>query len=98
VFKFIKFTCPECGSNKLDEVCLGATVYCGIKEISLYDSGEIYLSYNENDEYWDNVQEVEYSCAACGFLLEGIHDLESLKDWLLKNQDVLFRAHIHKWE
>ena len=58
-----EFTCPKCGSHRLEEVMTNVTIYSPIKSYSIED-GEIDFEYgNQNNE--DGAVE-RYQCMDCG--------------------------------
>ena len=80
----MKFTCPECNHNKLEEVLSDVTV---ISEISSIDeNGEV--EYGKQTNCDGSI--CRYECKACGFILLDdeklpIVDVEGLVEWLKYN-------------
>ena len=79
--KKIEFTCPECGSHRLDEVKTGVTIkraVTSITEPSFIDCGEPRIA-NHHVDY--------YQCASCDFFVRNeqgkvLYDGKSLIQWI----------------
>jgi len=62
------FTCPKCGSHRLEEVMTGVTVTSSV--ISVRDGGDIEYGLQSNED-----GEVDcYQCMDCGLAIEGVID------------------------
>jgi len=80
----LKFICPICGNERLEEVCTGATLS---HTVEVYRGGEN-AEYSEteiHEAYTDRFQ-----CEECGYVL--YHDngsvvktLEDASEWILDN-------------
>ena len=82
--KRLKFKCPKCSSNRLEEVMGNCTVSSAIKEIC--SDGDI--EYGDQSTEYGEVD--RYQCLECGFVLKDengnkIDGVEKLVEWLNNN-------------
>ena len=87
----MKFKCPKCESNRLEEIADGATVSTEILDIE--DGGSINYGEPSVDEAYTD----RYQCLNCGWVLpvsaNHTPDSEELFQWLEENNMVVFRYH-----
>jgi len=79
----MKFVCPDCGKEVLEEVMDGVVVYSSITSISECGDHE----YDTKHRVYENGDSVHYQCMNCGFILktkngEDICTCEDLVSWL----------------
>ena len=83
----VKFKCPICEGNCLEEVMINVTTTSFVNDISIED-GVVNCDY-DNIGHEDG--EVDrYQCSVCGFALkingDTVNDLEGLAKWFKENQ------------
>ena len=80
----LKFKCPKCGGDRLDEICTGVIQASEITDIDVENA---ILDYGETS--YDGGELSHYQCLKCSYVLEDngvtIEDVEDLIDWLKKN-------------
>lgn len=77
----MKFKCPECDSNQLEEVMIDVVQSSIISEID----SEGYVDYENTST--DGGEVDRYQCSKCGHLIKNeiggkINDVEELAEWL----------------
>jgi predicted nucleic-acid-binding Zn-ribbon protein len=72
----INFTCPECGSAKLEQVMVDVTVASEVLDVDEDGNVEYGEQTNEDGEV------LHYICAHCGLGIPGVHDGEALREYL----------------
>ena len=88
----LKFSCPKCSGQRLEEVTKGVTVYHQINTIHYSEETGIALDYSEDDGEDGYVH--SFQCMACGYTLEDkdgfvIKDYNALVKWLRHPTDYL---------
>jgi len=72
----INFICPECGRAKLEEVMVDVTVASEVLDVDEDGNVEYGEQTNEDGEV------LHYICAYCGLGIPGVHDGETLREYL----------------
>jgi hypothetical protein len=81
--KVLKFKCPACDSNELEEVMTNVTQYSSISIIEEGENGVVAIDYANNN--CEDGEVDHYQCMGCGYILTGVHDEIDLAEWLKKN-------------
>lgn len=73
----LKFKCPECGGDKLEEVVYDALVHLPVERIE----NEYEISYDYPEIQDGRID--RYQCNCCGYIIEATNS-EDLYEWLSK--------------
>lgn len=89
--EYLKFTCPKCGKNDLEEVMVGVTVFNSIKTISYDEHGEL-IDWGDCDHEDGSID--RFQCEECGYTIEDkdgmlIRHYDELIEWLKNPVDYL---------
>lgn len=101
--KKVEFTCPECGSHRLEEIMDGVSVVSEITHVGI-DRGDdgiavADLVYGKQTNEGGQVE--HYQCEACGTMLQLANDLladcpETLAQWFEEQEERLRRDEKHE--
>ena len=74
--KILKFKCPKCGHDRIEEIMINVIVSTPICRINVIDNGyESEYDHSKAENYDGQVD--RYQCAKCGFIVP-VRSLEAL--------------------
>ena len=74
--KILKFKCPKCGSNVLEEIMIEVITSTPIRKITVAN-GRYEPDYDHSNAETHDGQVDRYQCAKCGFIVP-VRNLEAL--------------------